>query len=216
MIKTDTQLKQDIEDELGWDPRVNAAQIGVSVDKGAVSLLGAVDTYAEKWAAEEAIKRVSGVRSVAQELTVKIIPDHVRDDADIAAAIRSALKWNVFVPKSVTATVAQGSVTLAGHATWNYQRDAAERAVRHLTGVVAVHDTITLSPDASAEQVREKVEAALQRQATADANSIHIDTWGGKVTLTGHASSWQAIEDAASAAWAAPGVTQVIDQVRMT
>ena len=215
MNKTDMQLKQDIEDELRWDPKVNAAQIGVTVDKGAVSLLGAVDTYAEKWAAEDATKRVSGVRTVAQDLTVKILGDHKRTDSDIASAVQNALTWDVFVPKGVTAKVQDGWVTIEGQATWNYQRDAAERSVRYLTGVSGVSNAITLKPETSCAQVKEKIQSALQRQATTDANSIHIDTSGGKVTLTGKASSWQSIEDAANAAWAAPGVTQVIDQVKM-
>jgi osmotically-inducible protein OsmY len=216
MNKSDIQLKQDIEDELRWDPKVNAAQIGVSVDKGAVSLLGAVDTYAEKWAAEDATKRVSGVRTVAQDLTVKVLGDHIRSDSDIAAAIQNALTWDVVVPKNVTAKVQNGSVTLEGQVTWNYQRDAAARAIRYLTGVVGVYNAITLKPETSTAQVKEKVQAALQRQATADAKSIHIETSGGKVTLTGHASSWQSIEDAAHAAWAAPGVTEVVDQVKIS
>jgi len=214
--KTDIQLKQDIEAELRWDPKVNAAQIGVTVDKGAVSLLGAVDTYAEKWAAEDATKRVNGVRAVAQDLTVKILADHKHSDSEIAAAALAALKWDVYVPKAITARVQNGAITLEGQVTGNYQRDAAERVVRYLTGVVAVHNLITLKADAnpSPAQVKEKIEAALQRQAMADTHSIHIDTSGGKVTLTGHASSWQSIEDAANAAWAAPGVTEVVDLVR--
>ena len=215
MNKTDNQLKEDIEQELRWDPKVNAAQIGVSVDKGVVSLLGAVDTYAEKWAAEDATKRVCGVRTVAQDLTVKILADHVRTDSDIAAATQSALKWDVFVPKAITARVHEGSITLEGQVTWNYQRDAAERAVRYLAGVVSVFNAITLKPQTSASQVKEKVVAALQRHAKADAKSIHVEASGSKVTLTGHASSWQAIEDAADAAWAAPGVTEVDDQLQM-
>ena len=217
MIKTDIQLKKDIEEELRWDPQVNSAQIGVSVDNGAVSLLGAVDTYAEKWAAENATKRVGGVRTVAQDLTVKIQNEHQHSDSEIAAAVQTALQWHVYVPNSVTAKVQQGVVTLQGQATWNYQRDAAERAVRYLTGVIAVHNLVTLKPPQVSEaQVKGKVLAALQRQATTDAKSIHIDAAGGKVTLTGHASSWQSIEDAANAAWAAPGVTEVIDQVKMS
>jgi len=215
MSKTDNQLKEDIEQDLRWDPKVNAAQIGVSVDKGVVSLLGAVDTYAEKWAAEDATKRVCGVRTVAQDLTVKILADHVRTDSDIAAATQSALKWDVFVPKAITARVHEGSITLEGQVTWNYQRDAAERAVRYLAGVVSVFNAITLKPQTSASQVKEKVVAALQRHAKADAKSIHVEASGSKVTLTGHASSWQAIEDAADAAWAAPGVTEVDDQLQM-
>lgn len=215
MTKTDSQLKQDIETELRWDPKVNSAQIGVSVDKGAVSLLGEVDTYPQKWAAEDATKRVSGVRTVAQDLKVKILSDHKRTDSDIAAAVQSALKWDVLTPKSVTAKVQNCAVTLEGQVTWNFERDAAERAVRYLTGVLAVYNTITLKPQASTAQVKEKIQSALQRQAATDTSSILIDTSGGKVTLSGHASSWQSIEDAANAAWAAPGVTQVVDQVKM-
>jgi osmotically-inducible protein OsmY len=216
MAKTDVQLKRDVDQELAWDPKVNAAQIGVSVDEGAVSLLGAVDTYAQKWAAEDAAKRVSGVRAVAQDLTVKLLSDHVRGDLEIAAAIENALKWDVMVPKAVTAVVRGGSVTLEGQVTWNFQREAADRAIRYLTGVVSVRNLVTLkTTEASAAQVKQKVEAALQRQAATDAKSIHVDTVGGKVTLTGHASSWQSIEDAANAAWAANGVTQVVDQVKM-
>ena len=215
MNKTDTQLKQDIEAELRWDPKVNPAQIGVSVDKGAVSLLGAVDTYAQKWAAEDAAKRVSGVRAVAQDLTVKIIGEHKRSDSDIAAATQTALTWNVSVPKTVTASVARGIVTLEGQVTWNFERDAAEQAIRYLTGVVAVYNNVVIKPATSVEQVKEKVQAALERQALEDAKSIHIATSGGKVTLTGHASSLRSITDAANAAWSAPGVTEVIDHVTM-
>jgi osmotically-inducible protein OsmY len=215
MKKSDIQLKQDIENELRWDPKVNSAQIGVSVDKGAVTLLGEVGTYPQKWAAEDAIKRVSGVRTVAQDLTVKILSDHKRTDSDIATAVRRALKWDVFTPSSVTAKVHNCEVTLEGQVNWHFERDGAERAVRYLTGVVSVENAITLKPQTTAAQVKEKIQAALQRQATADTNSIHIDTAGGKVTLSGHASSWQSIEDAANAAWAAPGVTEVIDQVKI-
>jgi osmotically-inducible protein OsmY len=216
MTKSDIELKRDIEEELRWDPKVNAAQIGVSVDNGAVSLLGAVDTYAEKWAAEDATKRVSGVRTVAQDLTVKILADHKRSDSEIASAVQSAFKWDVYVPKTVTATVQNGRVTLEGHVTWHYQRDAAERAVRSLAGVVGVSNSITLRPEASAAQVKEKIQSALKRQATTDTKSIHVDTSGGKVTLTGSASSWQSIDDAVNAAWAAPGVTEVVDKVEMS
>jgi len=216
MTKTDSQLKQDIEDELHWDPRVNAAQIGVSVDKGAVSLLGAVDTCVQKWAAEDATKRVGGVRTVAQDLTVKVLGEHKRTDSEIAAATLAALTWNVSVPSTVIANVQHGAVTLEGKVTWNYEREAAEHAIRHLTGVVAVYNNITLKPNITAGQVKEKVQAALQRQAAEDAKSIHIDMSGSKVTLTGHASSLRTIADAAAAAWAAPGVTEVVDHLTMS
>jgi len=215
MHKTDIQLKQDIEQELAWDPKVHAAQIGVTVDQGAVSLLGAVDTYPEKWAAENAAKRVSGVRTIALDLTVKILADHERTDSEIATAVQRALEWDVGTPGTVTAEVHNGSVTLKGHATWHHEREAAERAVRFLTGVVGVFNCVALAPVISAPQVKEKIEAALLRHAKADAKSIQVHASSGKVTLTGHASSWQSIEDAAHAAWAAPGVIEVIDQMKL-
>jgi osmotically-inducible protein OsmY len=214
-MKNDMQLKSDIEDELRWDPKINAARIGVTVDKGAVTLLGAVDTYPEKWAAEDAAKRVSGVRTIAQDLTVTLLGDHLRSDSEIAAATQSALTWDVSVPKAVTARISNGTVTLEGQVTWNYQREAAERAVRHLVGVVSVTNAMTLKPQMSAVEVKEKIQVALQRQATADSKSIDIAAANGKVTLSGHASSWQSIEDAANAAWAVPGVTEVVDHVRV-
>jgi len=216
MSKTDIELKQDIEAELRWDPKVNAAQIGVTVDKGAVSLLGEVDTYPEKWAAEEAVKRIGGVRAVAQDLKVKLQTTHKRSDSEIAKAAQDALEANVFVPTTVTAKIADGWVTLEGQAAWNYQRDAAEQAVRNLVGVVSVQNEIAIRPQLTAAEVKEKVRAALQRQATSDADSIHVETSGSKVTLSGTAASWRASEDATSAAWSAPGVSEVVDQVRLS
>jgi osmotically-inducible protein OsmY len=216
MNKTDLQLKDEIETELHFDPRVNAAQIGVTVDQGAVSLLGTVDTYAERFAAEDAAKRVSGVRTLAQDLAVKLTTPHKRNDSEIAIAVENALKWDVYVPDSIKAKVQHGMVTLEGLCGWNYEREAAERSVRFLTGVTTVFNVVAIKPTASVESVKEKVEAALKRQATADASSIKIDTSGGKVTLSGSASSWRSIRDAANAAWAAPGVTDVVDHMKIS
>jgi osmotically-inducible protein OsmY len=216
MTKTDAQLKRDINQELAWDPKVNAAQVAVSVDQGAVTLLGNVDTYWEKWAAEEATKRVAGVRTVAQDLNVNLLNDHKRNDSDIAAAVQRAFQWNVTVPDTVTAEVRNGSVTLSGQVTWNYQREAAVQAIHYLKGVVGVSNLITLETlNVPPALVKENIEAALQRQATAGANSIHVDTSGGKVTLSGHASSWRSMADAEDAAWATPGVTQVVDRLQI-
>jgi osmotically-inducible protein OsmY len=216
MNKTDVQLKRDINQELAWDPKVSAAQIAVSVDQGAVTLLGNVDTYSEKWAAEEATKRVAGVRTVAQDLTVNLLNDHKRDDSEIAAAVQRAFLWNVTVPDTITAEVRGGAVTLSGRVTWNHQRAAAEQAIIHLKGVVAVRNLITLEElNVPAAQVKRNVEAALRRRATAAASSVHVAASGGQVTLTGHASSWRLMADAEDAAWATPGVTQVVDRMQI-
>ena len=215
MTKTDVQLKRDINQELAWDPAVNAARVAVAVDQGAVTLLGNVDTYWEKRAAEEATKRVAGVRSVAQDPTVDVLDDHKRNDTDIAAAVQRAFEWNVMVPDSVTAEVRNGAVTLSGQVTWNYEREAASQAIRQLKGVVGVRNSITLQRlNVPAAQVKENVEAALRR-ANGTANSVIVDTSGGKVTLTGHASSWRSMADAEDAAWATPGVTQVVDRLQI-
>lgn len=216
MKKSDTQLKADIETELHWDPKINAAQIGVTVDHGAVSLLGTVETYAEKFAAEDAARRVSGVRTLAQDLAVKLMGAHERNDTEIAIAVVNALEWDVYVPETIKAKVEHGMVTLQGDCGWHYEREAAERAVRFLTGVTNVIDLVTIRSMASAAAVKEKVEAALQRQASADATSIKIDTAGGKVTLSGSASSWRSMKDASNAAWAVPGVTEVVDNMKLS
>ncbi len=216
MNKTDPQLKHDIEEELGWDPKVDAARIAIGVDGGTATLSGRVHNFAERWATVDACRRVGGVRKLVDELSVKLDPQHERSDSDIAAVVQTTLVWDVFVPNTVSATVHQGAVTLAGTAKWNFQRVAAERSVRNIAGVVSVSNDVRLEPGVSARQVEGQIRSALTRQAAADADSIHVEVAGGRVTLTGHATSWQSIEDAASAAWAAPGVTEVIDQVRLS
>ncbi len=216
MSKSDLQLKQDVEAELRWDPKLNAEQIGVSVNNGAVSLLGTIDSYAEKRAVEDAVKRVGAVRVVADELSVRINGAHAHDDSEIAEAALRALNWDVWVPKTVTAKIQAGMITLEGRVDWNYQRDSAERAVRNLEGVTSVNNAIKVKTAATVSQVRERVEAALQRQATRDASTIQVATSGSVVTLSGSASSWHAIEEATAAAWAAPGVTDVLQKLEMT
>ena len=216
MIKSDERTKQDIEDELRWDPKVATAQVEVSVANGAVSLLGTVETYAQMWAVEDATKRVSGVRAIAQELTVRVLKEHVRNDSQIAVEAQRALTWDARVPNTVTATVQQGLVRLDGQVTWDYQRNAAERAIRNLAGVVGIFNAITLEPHSGTAKVREQVKAALDRRGTTDAKSILVETFGSTVTLSGNAAHWESIEYAANAAWTVPGVTEVVDHVQLT
>lgn len=161
MIKSDLQLKQDIEQELRGDPKVNAAHIGVTVEQGAVTLFGVVSSYAEKSAAEEATKRVAGVRTIAQDLTVSLGAAHQRTDTEIAIAVEHALDWDVFVPDSVKATVQNATVSLIGSVKWNFEREAAVNAVRQLTGVVNVSNSIEVVPTASASEAKA---AALERR----------------------------------------------------
>jgi osmotically-inducible protein OsmY len=144
MNKSNAQLKQEVEEELRWDLKVNAAQIEVSVDGGLVSLRGSVDTFGEKWAAEDVARRVNGVGAVVHDLSVKLLGEHIRKDSDIAIAIRNTFSWDVFVPRGLTARVQNGAVSLGGQVDWNYQRDAAARAIRNLAGVVSVRNAIVL------------------------------------------------------------------------
>ena len=216
-MKTDTQLQKDVIDELRWEPRVNDAEIAVSAKDGVVTLTGSVDTFAQKYVAERAVERVTGVRAVADDLAVKVFGPHERTDTEIAHAALNALRWDTEVPdEKLTVKVEHGWVTLKGEAEWNYQKTAAERDLRYLAGVKGISNLITVKPRASATEIKAKIEAAFKRSAELDANQITVETADGSVTLKGTVRSWPERSDAERAAWAAPGVKEVHDRLVVT
>ena len=189
-MKTDEQLKKDVILELRWEPTVTATDISVAANKGVVTLSGAVPHYAEKWAAERATQRVCGVKAIAEELEVNVTGVHKRTDEEIAQSVVSSLAWHVWVPSEITATVEKGWVTLTGSAKWGYERDAAEDAVRYLSGVNGVSNNITLKPSVRPTAVKDEIKKALERDAQIDAENIQVSAEGGNVTLAGSVSSW--------------------------
>ena len=213
-MKTDSELKQDVENELKWEPMVNEAHIGVAANTGVVSLTGHVISFAEKYAAEKATKRVYGVKAVANELDIRLHNGAMRSDEQIAQACLAALKNHSLVPyEKLTVVVSDGIVGLEGEVDWQYQRDAALNAVRDLIGVVSITSRIAIKARTLPKDVKHKIIAAFHRNADIDARRIEVETHEGKVTLHGNVRSWSEREQAQSAAWAAPGVTAVENDI---
>ena len=215
-MKTDTQLQKDVMDEIKWEPSTTAAQIGVTAANGVVTLTGTVATFAEKWAVERAAQRVDGVKGLAEEITIKPHGIHVKNDTEIAEAAISSLKWHVWVPGDIQVTVAQGWVTLKGDANWEYQRTAAYDAVCFMPGVKGVSNEITVKPSAQPAGVKSAIEKALVRNAEIDAGTVNVAADGGAVTLSGSVRSWNERDQAGSAAWNAPGVNNVRNDIKVS
>jgi osmotically-inducible protein OsmY len=211
---TARELQDHVLNALEWEPSIDAADIGVSVEKGIVTLRGDVKTFAEKATAERVALRVYGVKAVANDINVKILPSLERTDSDIAQAVLSALKWSAVVPEErLGVAVSNGWVTLKGRVDWEYQRAAAAKAVRDILGVRGVTNAITLEPHVSIPDVKAKIEAALKRSAEVDARRINVAVADGKVILSGNVHSWNERDEARRAAWAAPGVKDVEDRI---
>lgn len=216
-MKTDMQLKADVTAELAWEPAVNAASIGVLVNDGVVTLTGHLDTFAEKYAAERAVRRVAGVRGLAMELDVKLATGHQRSDSEIASATASALRWSVFMqPDRVKVEVEKGWVTLTGEVDWAYQSSTAEQCVRNLIGVRGLTNKISVKPTVSTRNVAAEISAALERQAEREAKHIAIEVEGGVVTLRGKVHSMAERDAAAGAAFAARGVSRIVNKLEVT
>lgn len=213
-MKTDSQLQQDIRAELLWEPSIHAARIGVEVKDGVVTLSGQVDSYLEKWNAEQAAQRVSGANAMTTDLEVQLTSLSRRSDADIAASIENMLEWTATLPAgSVQVMVEAGWVTLSGLVDRQHQRRAVTDSVRSMMGVTGVSDQIGLRPAVSASAVKSDIEAALLRTARADAKEIRVDVHGGDITLSGAVVTWAEREAAMHAAWGSPGVRHVVDRM---
>jgi osmotically-inducible protein OsmY len=213
-MKTDTEIRKDVEAELEWDPSIDAAAVAVTVKGGIVTLGGRLTSLSQKLAAEAAAQRVAGVKGVAVEIDVALPGSSMRTDAEIAATAGEALRWNNFAPgEQIRVMVEKGVLTLSGDVGWAYQRKAAEEAVRHLCGVRDVVNTVRIVRQATPRNVQAKIEAALKRAAHVEAQAIQVKVDDGDVVLEGHVPSLAVRQAVTDAAWAAPGVRSVVQHL---
>lgn len=216
MKKTDSEIKQLVSDELKWDTRIRETDVGVGVNNGVVTLSGTVGSYGERQAAQRAAHRVTGVLDVANDIQVTVPGSPGRTDSDLAQHVRRALEWDVFVPEQrITTTVSDGWVTLEGEVDNLSQREAAEKAIRNLTGLVGIINNISVIPSAFAGDVRHAIEAALERHAVREAYHLSVQVKGGRVVLAGTVGSFAEKKAALGAARSTHGVLSVEDQLRI-
>jgi len=216
-MRSDSQVKHDVEEELKWMPGLHLEAIRVADNDGKVTLTGYVDSYAERLSAEDAARKLWDVKGVADEIEVRLHPSYERTDAEIVRAAENALTWNIQVPTDrIKVTAERGWVTLKGQVDWHFQRLAAEYSVQHMLGVRGVSNEITIRPSVTSGEVKAKIEAAHRRNAILDAKQIVVTTSGHKVTLTGTVRSWREWQEAEEGAWAAPGVSEVENRLMVT
>lgn len=213
----DKELRQDVIDELEFEPSIDSANIGVAAENGVVTLSGHVTSYLQKVGAERAVWRVKGVKAIAQELEVRLPWDKKVNDDEIAKRALDILAWSTLVPSdSIKVLVRDGWVTLSGRVNWNYQRDAAAREVRKLTGVLGLVNNITLEPAAQKIDIRQRVMDALKRHAEIEAARINVDVDPvGSVKLSGLVDDWEERRAIERAVWSAPGVHSIEDNIRI-
>lgn len=211
---TDKQLRLDIIDELDFEPSIDAADIGVAVDQAVVTLTGHVRSYSDKITTLGIVETVVGVRAIADEIEVRPIGAHITADDEIAKRVANSLKWNTSVPEDkIHVTVAKGRVTLEGDVEWRYQGDAAERVIGRMTGVTGINNHLRVRPSVKVSDVSERIKKTLVRDAELDASGIRVVVHDGTVTLEGEVRYLGERRSAERAAWAAPGVTNVIDHL---
>ena len=218
MTRSDEEIQRDVLDELSWDAWVQPNEVGVSVNDGIVTLTGSVDSYAKKWAAEHSAHRLRGVRAVANDIEEQLPGSAERSDTDIALAASRGLEWDAFVPfEKLDVTVANGWVMLRGEVEWGYQRRAAERSVRRLSGVRGVTNLIAVRPGdrPAPESVKRDIRDALTRTLQGDIDRITIEVQDDAVIIAGTVRSWMEKEAAERAAWSAPGVSSVDDRLAL-
>jgi osmotically-inducible protein OsmY len=208
------ELERWVTDELFWDPKIDNAAIAASANDGEVTLRGTVGSFWEKREAQNAVQRVYGVKAVKNELKVRVLTEHARENADLRGAVLQALMLDSLVPSTIDARVDDGWITLTGTAAWQYQRDEAEFIAGNVLGVMGVDDEVDLmSIEPSSGDVKESIKKALKRNAKLDADELAVDSYDGTVAVTGTVSSWSEHDAAIAAAWAAPGVMNVDDNI---
>lgn len=210
-------LRQDIIDELDFEPSIDAAHIGVTAENGVVTLTGHVSTYAQKHTVEDAVRRVKGVKGIAEEIEVRPVGSNRTADDEIAKRALNMISWNTAIPDgAVQVKVQKGWVTLSGNVEWQYQKLTAGDAMSGLEGVSGVGNEITVKPHASTFDVKKRIEDALKRHAVVEAEAIKVKVVDGKVTLEGRVKDWSERSAAERAAWSAPGVSSVVDRITVT